>query len=504
MRIAHFRGLTMLVTALAALAPGFATAGEPLRGVDPPPNVLLLIADDLGVGDVGVYTTGPNAVPGTPPPTPNIDGLAASGVLFREAWSAPVCSPTRAALVTGRYGFRTGVRDVGGELPLSESTFAELLSPAGYANGLFGKWHLGESAAVGGDDAPRVSGGWDYFAGTLGGGIGDYFVYDQVTNGVTATVNNYATTETVDDALAWIGAQTGPWTCTVSFNAPHKPFHIPPPDLTTYTFGPNPTDVRMYRAMIEAMDTEIGRLLAGLGGSLSNTVVIFLGDNGTPAMVTQSPYTTSKGSIYEGGVHVPLVIRAPGIDTPGREVLTPVHVCDLFTTIADYGGVDAGAALPGVTIDGLSLRGLLEDQNATLPRSTIYTERAGAVAADGLFAIRGDQYNLIQQAGVFELYDLVNDPFETDDLLDPPGGLTQGEQDAYDALVAALEALREDLCTADLNADGSVDISDLGSQLANFGATSGASKADGDVTGDGAVDISDLGALLAEFGQSCW
>ncbi|RMF79056.1 MAG: sulfatase [Planctomycetota bacterium] len=465
------------------------------------PNVLLIIADDLGVADVNVYTTGPNAVPGNPPPTPTIDSLAAGGVLFRMAWATPVCSSTRACTYTGRYGFRTGIRSVvenNEGLPLSETILPELLGDAGYSSALFGKWHLGRSAAFGGDDAPRTA-GWTHHAGVLGGIVPDYFAWNKTVDGVTSAVTNYATTENVDDALAWIAAQTGPWLCTMAFNAPHSPFHVPPSSLHTFTFGPNPTNRRMYRAMIQAMDTEIGRLLTGIGPDLANTIVIFIGDNGTPSQVTQAPYTTHKGQIYEGGIRVPLIISGPGY-AGGREVLEPVMCVDLFTTIASAAGIDVSAALPGVQIDGVDLNPILTDPNAPHPRDYVFSEHQGSDpnSVENL-AVSDGRYKYIEIGGAPEFYDLATDPFETTDLL--PGGLSASEQAAHDALVAYLDdLLGRNACSADVNGDGLVDLTDLAIVLSTFG--DGGAPA-GDVDGDGDVDLTDLAILLSEFGASC-
>ena len=472
-------------------------------GADGPPNILQIIGDDLGVANIGVYTTGPNAVPGDPPPTPNIDALAANGVLFRNAWVAPVCSPTRACLYTGRYGLRTGVRYVvgwDGGLPRQELVLPEVLSDAEYTSGLFGKWHLGNARWLGGDDAPRTA-GWDHHAGMLGAGLCDYYTWSKTVNGVTMMVNNYATTENVDDALAWIGAQPGPWCCTMAFNAPHAPFNPPPEDLHSYDLeGAGPT--LRYKAMIEAMDTEIGRLIDQLGSEVENTVIIFIGDNGTPLQVTEPPYTSSKGEIYEGGIHVPLIISGPGIDAPGREVLEPVAGVDLFTTIADLAGVSVGGGPR--PIDGVSLLSILTDATAPHPRQYAYAEVVPGDPRDGSYALRDAQYKLIQQAGVFEFYDLEADPFEADDLLLASGGLSGNEQIAYDALLAELAALRADLCLADLNQDGGVDLADLAALLGHYGEGPEPPAPSGDLDGDGDVDLADLSLLLAEYGQDCW
>ncbi len=459
------------------------------------PNVLILIADDLGADSVAGF----QAAGGTPPPTPNIDALGQTGVRFQNAWAAPVCSPTRAALLTGRYGFRTGVRSVGDRLPTSETTLAEVLSAVGYENALFGKWHLGTSQALGGNDAPRVA-GWDTYAGGLGGGVGDYYSWQKSVDGSdTFTVNVYATTDQVDDALGWIQTRAGTWSCIVSFNAPHTPFHDPNQSLHGYDLSSG-TALLQYKAAVEAMDTEIGRLLDGIPPAvLAETLVVFVGDNGTPGRVIEAPLVHSKGSVYEGGVRVPLVISGPGVASPDRDHHGLVHVSDLFATVAEQAGVDLSVSLPETVIDGVSLAGILRDPNAPDARAFNYTETVPGNVADGRFAVRNQRYKLVYNAGVDEFYDLDLDPYETGDLL--PGGLTAVQQLQFDALQSHLAGLRAGLCSADINGDAMVDLGDLSIVLAAFGQPSAGPA---DLDGDGVVDLNDLAAILSEFGQSCW
>ena len=479
-------GLLVTSTALAA-------AGDQ-------PNILLLIADDLGVADVGAYTVGPNAEPGSPPPTPSIDSIAANGVLFREAWSAPVCTSTRAALYTGRYGLRTGVQNVGDVLALSEVTWAELLSEVGYVNGLFGKWHLGRTGAVGGLDAPRVSGGWDDYQGILSGALMDYFSFNEVANGVPRAVSTYATTEQVDDALEWISNQTDPWTCTVAFTAPHSPFHIPPTDLHSFDLTAGSSDTQKYRAAVEAMDTEIGRIMTALGAELENTIVVFIGDNGTPREAIESPYTTFKGTVYQGGVHVPMMISAPFVSDPGREVSTPVHVADVFNTILELGGVDVDAALPVLDIDGESLIGMLESGTATTERDVIYTEIVYDDFRGELFAVRGDRYKLLELDGAYEMYDLELDPLETSELIS--GGLSASEQEAFDLLLGSLQALRGiEPCIADFAEPmGTLDFFDVSAFITAFNNSDPAADL---AAPDGAFDFFDVSAFIAGYIAGC-
>jgi len=407
-------------------------------------NVLLIIADDLGADSLDLYAGSGSA------PTPTIDSLAASGVTFNNAWANPTCTPTRAGIVTGRFGFRTGVGAVGDNLPLAEFTIPQALDSVGYATACIGKWHLGGNSN-GGDDHPNLA-GFDHYEGSTGGGVGDYLNWTKVTNGTASTVTNYATTETVDNALTWINNQgSTPWYVQLAFNAPHAPFHKPPNALHSYDHLSgtqahiNNNSILYYQAMVEAMDTEINRLLTSLpAATLANTNIIFVGDNGTPNRVSPGIVNGSKGSLYQGGVNVPLVISGPAVAAPlNRTNDSPIHTTDLFETVLELAGVDLAATLPsGVTIDSLSLVDYLSDSAHANYHSFSYTERfANPTATSDGVTISDADFKLIRfdSTGEEDFFHLSADADESDDLLDGP--LTQTEQDAYDLLVAALDTL---------------------------------------------------------------
>jgi arylsulfatase A-like enzyme len=199
-----------------------------------PGNVLLILADDVGVDGIGAYGVG-----GDLPHTPRLDQLAAGGVLFRNAWANPVCSPTRATIQTGRYSIRTGIGWIAEPaptligLPLSEVTLPEMLdlgTGGAWAHAAFGKWHLGDGPDVGGVFAPNLA-GYYHFEGTLGN-VTDYYDWTKVENGVvTQETGTYALSDQVDSALDWIATAPEPWFCYVAFNSAHSPWHAPPPDL---------------------------------------------------------------------------------------------------------------------------------------------------------------------------------------------------------------------------------------------------------------------------------
>lgn len=422
-----------------------------------PRRVLLVIADDLGV-DVPLACNDANA-DGTPddgiarPPTPRIDAICA-GVRFRRTWATPLCSPTRATLLTGRYGFRTGVGWVSGsaaQLPLAETTLPELLAANGVATANIGKWHLGTTAAQGGESAPNQA-GWGHFAGLLGGALDDYASWPRTVDGVTATSTTYATTANVDDALAWLEGveRDRPWLLWLAFNAPHSPFHAPPTglyagkELTGAAAHVKKNPELYYRAMIEAMDSELGRLLDGAAALGHGDIdVVFLGDNGTPSQVTQAPWNPdhAKGTLYQGGVHVPLCIHGPSVAAPGRSSDALVHTVDVFRTIAALFGVTAPPT--GVVWDGQDLGPVLANQALAAPRPWNYTEAFGD-QQDGDTtagrAVTDGRYRLIRwQSGAVALYDLEADPYEANDLLAGGGSVEAlAARDALDAILATL------------------------------------------------------------------
>lgn len=431
-------------------------------------NTLILVADDVGVDAVSAYR-----VAAAPAPTPVIDSLAARGVLFERAWATPMCSPTRAQLHTGRYAFRTGVGNhlvlgwFGRPLRITEHTLPEVLDRAGYEHALIGKWHLGRDGGTG-DLAPNVVGGWSYFAGQMQNfnryPFENYFSWERVENGRRSTSRIYATTANVDDALAWIRSRRRPWVCMVCFNAAHVPFHAPPRALHGYDLrGKNPffEPRPFFQAMVQAMDTEIGRLLAGLGAARrARTNVIFVGDNGSPREVIAPPFgrDQAKGTLFEGGVRVPLIVAGPAVRAPGRRERALVHVVDLFATVAELSGVDARAYVPrSVPLDSISLVPYLRAAGRSPLRRTMITERFGANdrRLDGV-AIRDDTHKLIVWTSPWResLYDLSKDPFERHDLLTAPLG--PRDRARYQALRAELRRMAADFQVLGPGCEGSI------------------------------------------------
>lgn len=414
-----------LVSALCTPAPA---------GDEAPENVLLVILDDAGIDVIGAYADHPAAGP-----TPTIDCLASQGVLFRNAWAQPLCSSSRAALMTGREPVRTGLGSLARAddpqgLPLSELTIAELVAPV-MTPALLGKWHIGGTEQ--GPSNPNDQ-GFVHYAGSLANldrATNTYRRWRKTTNGETEVSLTYATTDTTNDAIELMATLPQPWLIVVSYNAPHKPFHRPPPELTTLPV-PLEREQRSLQLMLEGLDTELERLLLHAPDDMTGMVI---GDNGTYGPCVSFPLREDrqKGTLFEGGVHVPWIVWGPRVRYPGSECLALIQITDVFATVAEIAGLESQAE------DSVSLLPYLEDPTLPSRRSHIFAERFRPNGF-GPFswhrhAVRGQRYKLISSLfdpeGVSdELFDLWYDPYENVNLLD--GQLDQRE-------AAALEELRE-------------------------------------------------------------
>jgi len=415
-----------------------------------PGNVLLVIADDVGVDRVAAYGEHPS-----PPPTPTLDGLAERGVLFRTCWANPLCSPTRATLMTGRYCHRTKVGWWVGELSLglslAEQTLAEVIAQGtggAYRSALVGKWHL---AGIAQSDLHPNQQGFETYSGALRNleeTPESYYDFDKVVDGASVHVDRYATTDTVDDALRLVEAfDDDPFLLVVAFHAAHVPYHRPPPHLHGQTLGGDPaaTPIPHHEAAVEAMDRELGRLLDGIPAEvMARTTVIFVGDNGTQNPATEAPWPQGhgKGTLYEGGVRVPLIVAGPGV-VPDSECRALVNTVDLMPTVAALAGVDATSVVSS-PLDGISLLPYLSQPVQPSVREAVYAEmfRPNGHGPYEVHrrAVRGPRYKLIRNELSSEerLYDLALDPFEQQDLL--LNALSDEERAALLALRAHLEA----------------------------------------------------------------
>jgi arylsulfatase A-like enzyme len=391
------------------------------------PNVLLIVADDLGYNDVGFQGS-------TEIPTPHLDKLAAQSLRCTNGYvSHPFCSPTRAGTMTGRYQHRFGhennpawlPEDIVAGLPLSETTYPQLMKQAGYTTGAVGKWHLGAHPQF----HPNKRGFDEYF-GALGGGH-QYFPGDKGGTEYTIPLNRdgkavpqtkYLTEQFGDEASAFVGRHAGgakPWMLYLAFNAPHTPLQAPQAWLDKF---PQIADKnrRAYAAMVGSMDEAIGGVLAKLDETKQreNTLIFFVSDNGGPHLAFRgltnftdnTPLRGAKGDVYEGGMRVPFLVSWPGKLQPGTYAKPIVALDFLPTSLAAAGE----AALTPKNLDGVNLLPFLTGENAALPHETLFWRTNGP---GGNNAVRRGDMKLVRLGkNAPELYDLAADVGETKNL----------------------------------------------------------------------------------------
>jgi arylsulfatase A-like enzyme len=373
------------VRALAAIAILLMTACDGRRR----PNIVLIVADDLGYADIGVY--GSRDIP-----TPNIDRLAREGIRFTDAYvSGPYCSPTRAGLMTGRYPQRFGYEfnpdgspDFG--LPLTETTIADRLKAAGYRTALFGKWHLGSAARL-----HPMRRGFEEFYGFLGADHSymnvDYVdvgtnLPDPLLDGMTPTPSvTYLTDALGDRAVRYIEQHASePFFLYLAFNAAHVPMEAPEKYLARFPDIADSTR-RTYAAMVAAMDDAIGRTLASLRDQKleEKTLVIFLNDNGGPTMPSttingssNAPLRGSKRQTWEGGIRVAFAMSWKGRLDEGRVDHRPIIQLDVVPTAL----AAAGVATDGAEFDGVDLLPFLTGAAKGAPHDALYWRLGGTMA----------------------------------------------------------------------------------------------------------------------------
>ena len=419
-------------------APHGSSVAEHPRIIDQP-NVLLIVIDDVGPDMIGAYGIGTDL-----PPTPNMDALAAGGLLYRRAYSHPAGSVTMAALETGRIGELTGIgftlyEFVGDpSLSLDETIIPEMLdlgTGGEYATAMFGKFFLGNTADVGGVNAPNVM-GYDHYAGVISQlylGGNDYFTYPWVENGTTTLGGPYVTSQTVDAAVAWMNDIKQPFFCHVAFHCAHTPLHKPPAHLITQDIPdelePHGDGRPWYKGMVEALDTEIGRMVAEMDPLVRDrTTIILIADNGTPNETVAPPLPVGHGkaTTYEGGINIPMIVSGYGVTQPGSEANGLLSVSDLYATIAELAGVDLDALLPGLKLQSESIVKSFSDPTARL-RDMVFAELFYPNTTTGPYqakeyAVRGERFKYLRRGlqENEELYDLWNDPFEQVNLMFQP------------------------------------------------------------------------------------
>lgn len=409
------------------------------------PNVIVVITDDQGYGDLGIHGNARIR-------TPNIDRLANEGARFTHFYVSPVCSLTRASLLTGRYNYRTGIVDTylgRSIMDPAEVTLADRLSRAGYRTGIFGKWHLGDNLPL-----RPIDRGFQEALVLKGGGIGQSsdlpggsHYHDPVLlkNGRPERYAGYCSDVYTTAAIEFINAaeKDQPFFVYLAFNCPHTPLEAPEPELSSYMKErekleadqfpsegyplPRTLDTektaKLY-AMVTNIDANVGRLLSAVdaNGIAESTIVVFLTDNGPAFPRYNAGLRGLKGSTYEGGIRVPFFIRWPGRFPRGREVAQATAHIDFTPTILEACGVPVES---GPKLDGRSFLPLLRGETVEWPERTLYSQwhRGDVPELGRSFAASDGQYKLIrpeQSTGnprpALELYDLRKDPFEQTDL----------------------------------------------------------------------------------------
>ena len=393
------------------------------------PNILLMIVDDWGTDRSPLDNLDPDA---ELPNMPNLQKLADSGLHFSRAYAQPACSPTRASILTGRQVFqhKVGSPEEAGQFSggsgIDEITLPEIFTSQSAPQQMIsvGKWHLG-----GNDSGYASRGGWPEFYGINSGGVQSYYEWTKNSNGTSATSTTYSTTDQVNEASEFIRDKTAnaqAWFAWVAFNGVHSPFEAPPAELAP-AGGYSPQlpgeddNAYTYRKLCEALDTEIGRLLESV--DLAQTNIILIGDNGTPGQVVQAPFGSgrAKGSIYNGGTNVPLVVAGPAVTVaPGTSTDKLVHCVDLFSTILAIAGIDE-AVVPGLAAMNVQSNSILPILNGSDSADRVMVaETGGPDGASHARAIITDDfpdYKLViygdpddpNDSPSFEFYHLAND-----------------------------------------------------------------------------------------------
>lgn len=449
------RSASLLCTAFFTLAT--AAQAESLEGKRP--NILFIITDDQGYGDLSVH--------GNPVlKTPNLDRMHAESLRFTNWHNSPTCAPTRSALMTGRHEFRNGVTHTILErerLTLDAKTIAQVLKEAGYRTGIFGKWHLGDEA----DYRPDKRGFEETFIHG-GGGIGQsypgscgdapdnkYFDPAILHNGTFEKTKGYCTDVFFAQATKWLeGRKEGkePFFCWLATNAPHGPYIAKPQDSALYEGKGLGLDAENFFGMLHNIDENVGKLLAKLEewGIAKNTLVIFMNDNGGTAGVKtfNAGMHGAKGSPWIGGVRGISFWRWPGTLKPGDCAALTAHL-DFFQTAAELAGVKLDDSLLEQSSEGRSLLPLLESPGAEWEDRFLFTHTGRwpkgtnpDAAKLKNAAVRNAQYTLVSEAargakgaGVeprWQLFDVIADPGQTKDIADENLETVQKLVSAYD------------------------------------------------------------------------
>lgn len=402
------------------------------------PNILLVIADDMGLDACPGYSIGSEK-----PTMPILQSMINSGIRFNNVWSNPTCTPTRSTILTGKYGFRTNMIKVNDVLSTSEISLQKYLDinlGYEYSQAVIGKWHLSTDA----NHPTNMD--IDYYAGFLSGALRDYWSWKFVENGKTSTSTEYNTTKYTDLAINWIEEQTKPWFLWLAYNAPHDPFHLPPTelhsqrDLPTDQASIDANPLPYYLAMLEAMDSEMGRLISSLTSEeKENTIIIFIGDNGTPNQVAQE-YNShrAKGSLYQGGINVPMIISGKGVARMNDTEDALINLTDLYATIASIAGVKVSKIN-----DSYNFNDLLSNPSDSI-RDFTYSEEGDDVNNSSVTIRNTTHKYILFEEGTEALFDLSSDPLESKNLMHSKN-LPLSEENAIiqQELIAELNKIRQ-------------------------------------------------------------
>ena len=409
------RAVAVALAALAAATPALAQTARP--------NIILIVADDVGYGDIGAY--------GAPDvKTPNLDRLAREGVRFTDFYAAPTCSPTRASLISGRYYQRVRIeRPLGAAssaaanqgLPVTGRSLPALLKNAGYATGLIGKWHLGYKPEF----SPNAH-GFDMFYGFKSGLI-DYYQHtdtsgdhDFFENDKPVHPDGYSTDLFTDRAVKFIDEHAGgPFFLEVAFNAAHWPFQVPdrpsvaPGNARFVQPTEDNTSTRAdYVAIFERADQGIGKIMAALSARKldRNTLVVYMNDNGGEWLSRNAPLFHRKDSVWEGGVRVPAIMRWPERLPAGRVSPQVGIVMDMTATLLAAGGVTVPAE---AKLDGMNLLPIIEGKSPAVERTLFFRNVVGGRTQR---AVRKGNWKLLVDGPNTFVFDVSKDVGERMDL----------------------------------------------------------------------------------------
>ena len=368
----QFRDIVLALLAGSILVSGSSSA------LAEKPNIVLIVADDMGWADVGFH--------GSPIATPNLDRLAREGMELKRFYVCPVCSPTRAGLMTGRYPIRFGLMKAAipphrnFSMDSDEVILPQVLAKAGYEHrGIFGKWHLGHTHIR----YTPLRRGFTEFIGHYNGAI-DYFTHkregelDWHRNEASNYNPGYSTDLIAEAAVSFIRKHSGegPFLCYVPFNAPHGPFQAHEEDMQRYRSLPelpaNSTKKKFrptYAAMVDRMDQGIGRILEAIdqSGVANNTLVWFFSDNGGTSQAGDNrPFRGRKGDVFEGGIRVPAVVRWPEAIAPGSSTQAPLAWIDVLPTLMQAAGLSKSGGKP---LDGINALEIFTGEQSSLDRN---------------------------------------------------------------------------------------------------------------------------------------